>query len=436
MKLLKTIKNQINTIRGYDRSVKLFLTIPLLFGMYYAVKGLFFNFYILGLGYDRTYLGLANGMTPAASLILAFPLGILTDRIGRKKAVFIGMIVLVVSDFIFISTSHRLLLLVTLFLGGIGEALYYVAATPLLTRLTTKENRVAIFSLRAALFTFSGVMGSYIGGQLPVWFESLGNIAPGSVASYRGVLIFSFLILLLTLIPAWLIPPGESSTAEKASLKVGLGQIVDDGKKVIHNILHKKIFIQLFIPNLLVGFGAALMVPYLNLYLVETFAVSDQTLGTLFSIASLLTGVGTLFSPWMARRLGNRIRAIVFAQSSSLLFLLLLGFSPFLGLAVIGFWGRSALMNMTQPLYNAFSMEQVDEHEQGALSSILTLSWQTGWALMPSVSGFIQQNFGFPPIFITTAVLYAISTILIWSFFSKHEENIPPENTIQVPAGG
>ena len=70
-------------------------------------------------------------------------------------------------------------------------------------------------------------------------------------------------------------------------------------------------------------------------------------------------------------------------------------------------------------------MEQVAENEQGTLSSILSLSWNTGWAIMPVVSGIIQERFGFSPIFITTGILYAISTILIWSFFKDSEESIP-----------
>jgi MFS family permease len=435
MKPIKTISKKIETVRNYDRSIKLFLTVPVLFGLYFAVKGLFFNFYILGLGYDKAYLGLANSMTPAATLILAFPLGVLTDRIGRKRSVLTGMIIIAVSYLAFLFTTGRTMILVTLFISGIGETLYFVSATPLLTRLTTKENRVAIFSLRAALFTFSGVFGSYIGGQMPLWIDTLFAIPAGSVESYRGVLLTSFFILLLTLIPTWMIPPGDRSSTDS---QAQAGTVQDGGgstRTIVKNmqiILRKKIIWQLFIPNLLIGLGAALMVPYLNLFLVETFGITDQTLGTLFSIAALLTGVGTLFSPWLARRLGNRIRALVLAQGSSLFFLLLLGFSPILGLAVIGFWGRNALMNMAQPLYNAFSMDQVADNEQDTLSSMLTLSWQTGWALMPTISGFIQVRYGFTPIFITTAVLYALSTILIWIFFSKSEEVIPVKTTAPV----
>jgi predicted MFS family arabinose efflux permease len=76
-------------------------------------------------------------------------------------------------------------------------------------------------------------------------------------------------------------------------------------------------------------------------------------------------------------------------------------------------------------------MEQVADNEQGTLSSMLTLSWQTGWALMPTVSGFIQEQYGFTPIFISTAILYALSTVLIWTFFSKTEEPVQTDSSVQ-----
>jgi MFS family permease len=78
-------------------------------------------------------------------------------------------------------------------------------------------------------------------------------------------------------------------------------------------------------------------------------------------------------------------------------------------------------MNMSSPLSSAFAMEMVEEDEQGTLTSMLTLSWQTGWALMPLVSGLIQERYGFTPIFIATGVLYAIGIAMKWIFFKDVE---------------
>jgi predicted MFS family arabinose efflux permease len=71
-------------------------------------------------------------------------------------------------------------------------------------------------------------------------------------------------------------------------------------------------------------------------------------------------------------------------------------------------------------------MEVSEPQDQGAVSSMLNISWQTGWAVGPILSGFIQQDFGFAPLFIATVILYTISTILVWLFFGDTENRIVP----------
>ena len=188
---------------------------------------------------------------------------------------------------------------------------------------------------------------------------------------------------------------------------------------------------QLTVPNLFIGLGAALMVPYFNIFFVEVFGISNQLLGSLFSAASLFTGLSIMAAPSLAKHLKGRIKAIVYAQGASLIFLLAIGFSPWLGLAMVGFLARGALMNMVNPLYSAFAMEQVEEGEQGTLNSLMALSWQVGWAMMPLVSGLIQERYGFTPIFLGTAVFYAVGIGLIWIFFKDQETAAQPDAVLQ-----
>ncbi len=108
---------------------------------------------------------------------------------------------------------------------------------------------------------------------------------------------------------------------------------------------------------------------------------------------------------------------MVVTQSSSLVFLLLMGFAPVLWLSAIGYLMRTALMNMASPLYTAFCMEHTPEHQQGFVNSVLNLSWNIGWAVGPFVSGVVQQNYGFAPLFVATAVLYFFAIVLQWKFF-------------------
>ena len=151
-----------------------------------------------------------------------------------------------------------------------------------------------------------------------------------------------------------------------------------------------------------------MIVPYFNVFLVDKFQFSDKLLGTIFAVSSLMVGLATFIGPRLVGRMGGKIRMIVFSQAVSLVFLVMLGFSPYPWLAVIGFLIRGMLMNMAAPLFDAYSMERTTENEQGTINSIRNLAWNVGWAVGPYISGVIQQYYGFSPIFLVTLILYAV----------------------------
>jgi predicted MFS family arabinose efflux permease len=175
--------------------------------------------------------------------------------------------------------------------------------------------------------------------------------------------------------------------------------------------------LKLAIPNLVIGLGAATLVPYFNVFFAERFQMGDSTLGILFSLGSLLTGIGCIIGPRLVGNLGGKVRTVVLGQGASLVFLLLIGFSPWPWLAIIGFLARGALMNMVAPLFDAFALEQSHETEHGAVNSIRNLAWNIGWAVGPYISGLVQQRYGFAPLFVSTAILYALAITLTWIFF-------------------
>lgn len=52
-------------------------------------------------------------------------------------------------------------------------------------------------------------------------------------------------------------------------------------------------------------------------------------------------------------------------------------------------------------------------------------AWQLGWAVGPSISGIVQEQHGFTPLFITTGILYASAIIFTWFLFEKTKQALP-----------
>jgi predicted MFS family arabinose efflux permease len=77
------------------------------------------------------------------------------------------------------------------------------------------------------------------------------------------------------------------------------------------------------------------------------------------------------------------------------------------------------------PLFDAFALEQSRETEHGAVNSIRNLAWNVGWTVGPYVSGIVQQRYGFSPLFVSTAILYALGISLTWIFFRPRSTHAP-----------
>jgi len=111
-------------------------------------------------------------------------------------------------------------------------------------------------------------------------------------------------------------------------------------------------------------------------------------------------------------------------QALSIPFLFILGFSPWFALSAMAYFIRLALMNLGGPVYQTFVMEQVEPHARATIASLISMASSFGWAFSPSISGWIQVNYGFRPAFIGTMILYAISIYLYWHFFLRGKESI------------
>jgi MFS family permease len=158
--------------------------------------------------------------------------------------------------------------------------------------------------------------------------------------------------------------------------------------------------------------------PFMNIFYRQSYASSDQAIGALFAAGSLAMAFGLLAAPPLADRLG-KIRVVVVTQALSVPFLFLLGFAPWFWLSALAYLVRAALMNMSNPVYQTFVMEQVDEEARATVASLVSMSWSFGWAFSPSLSGYLQVRYGFGPIFMGTIVSYIIAIALCWRSFGR-----------------
>jgi MFS family permease len=432
--MLESLKlHYIEPVRSFNRAARLFLIMIIIDGVIYSAWQLFFNFYMLQSGFTREFLGLVNSMPSAAGLIFGIPLGRLSDRIGRRASIILGIALSSLFMLAEVTVRDPRLIAAAGFMNGASNMLFIISQAPLMAKLSDRGNRTMLFSLSFGFTTISAAVGALFAGQLPGLFGTLLGVQQDSATAYQAVLITSLLLGTTAIVPMWLMNEPRTLLESPQALQPPLDERGRIAAQPLGNLSPSLVATtaRMALPQIVIGFGAAILIPYMNVFFKDQFNIRDSLLGLLFSLSSLLIGIGSILAPRLSTRLGGKIQAIVITQASSLVFLLLIGFAPFLWLSSVAYLLRTALMNMSAPLYSAFCMERTPERHHGLVNSILNLSWNIGWAVGPFVSGLVQEQYGFKPLFIATAILYGVASILTWAFF-KHTEGLPelPQQTI------
>jgi MFS family permease len=373
---------------------------------------LVFNLYVVVQGYPRSYLGLLLALPNLIALFGAVPAGMLADLIGRKRTLILSNVGQTLAVLGIVVAPGQVWLSLSMILFGVVSSLWMVVSSPFMMENSQEEERDALFSAHFGLTTLVGFFGTLVAGFLPTVFGNMMGVGIESTPAYRGTLWVTVALSTLSLVP--IIAIRERARRQEAKARSVLPW---------RNLSNPGMAVRIFLPNLVISLGAGILIPYMNLFFKESFVISDRTLGTIFAVSSVITGVATLASPLLAQRWG-RIRSLVFTQLASIPFLLTIGYAPAIGMAVMAFWIRAALMNMGGPLYEAFAMGQVRERERATISGLMGMSWNIGWTIGPWLSGYKQTHpsIGFQPIFLVTCSFYVTAAILSKVFFQKLDD--------------
>ena len=190
--------------------------------------------------------------------------------------------------------------------------------------------------------------------------------------------------------------------------------------------------LKLVLPAMLIGLGAGLIIPFMNLFFHDRFGMSEAEIGLLFAVMQGFMVVGNLFGPAVSRRLGL-VRGVVVTQLLSVPFMVLLGVSSFFPLVAAAFFLRSGLMNMNQPLTSHFAMEVVSKRDHAVTNSLLSLSWFVAWSVSADIGGAMIERYGYTPPLLVAAGLYVAASGLYWVFFKDVEEGRVPRGEVEIP---
>lgn len=393
------ITQYIHTLRLFSRNARLFLVGTFFMGMGFSGFMLLFNLYLKSLTFAEGRIGNIITVTTLGTVLMAIPASIIIRRISIKRLLLLATPIASISYMVQVSTATYQVILAGGFMAGLFVVFFRVAAAPFFMRNSTPKERPYLFSMQFALSLVAGIIGNLVGGFLPEIIEKTGVVPH---VAYRFTLYIFSILVFAAIIPYLLIK-------EKA--------VTTSGRMKIHSW---RLILKLFLPGFIVGIGAGLSIPFLNLYFKDVFSSATRMIGVFYCGQQLLMIAGLLLAPVIAERIG-KIRTVVLSQLFSIPFLVILGITRTLWLALIAFLVRAALMNMAQPLFTNYAMEQVRQDEHAFTNALLVIAWTVGWGASASIGGYLIEHFSYSLPFLTTSMLYFISTVIIFAFFVKKE---------------
>jgi len=406
----RNIKDYSDHLVAFRPNARLYLVYAIIAGVAIGIYRLLFNFYILSLGFDEKLLGNLVTTSSLTALVVALPMGYLADILGRKISLLISAVLVSFTIGMMVIWPVTSILYAMNILSGVAQSLAGITMSPFLMENSSERERTYLFSFSSGIQMVSASVGNWIGGYLPSWVAGTGSVEAVSTQAYGGSIMVVAIALAIGIIPLILIKMPRLEHGER-TVFAPFSYAAKNPKKLT----------QLVLPMLITSFGAGLIMPFMNVFFRLQYHQSDQVIGVLFAWGSLAMGLGLLAAPPLADRFG-KIQIVVITQGLSIPFLILLGFSPLFWISGVAYYIRVALMNMSSPVYQTFVMEQVEPSSRAMVASLVSMSWNFGWAISPTISGILQVRYGFGPPFMGTIILYMIAVFLYWFFWWRKSE--------------
>jgi MFS family permease len=319
--------------------------------------------YLSGLGIEAHRIGLLLSLTLIGDVIVSLYLTTRADRLGRRRTLIAGAILMAAAAAVFAVTHDFWLLLIAATIGVISPSGNEVG--PFLAVEQVALADVAPNRDRTHLYAWYNLSGSFA--------TALGALAAGAVTeslSYRAVILgYGILGIAMAIVFSQLSPAVDAQRHESAGLLS-----IDKSRGVVAKLS------ALFAID---SFAGGLVVQsILAWWFYRRFGLNPATLGAIFFGANVLAGVSALAASSLARRIGL-LNTMVFTHLPSNVLLLLVPFMPTLGLAITVLLLRFSISQMDVPTRQSYVMAVVDPAERTAAAGITGVARTTGAALAP-----------------------------------------------------
>jgi MFS family permease len=427
----------------------------------YGSSSLVLALFFAELNVSDEHIGLFMTLTLAGEVVLSLLLTLVADKVGRRRTLFAGSVLMIISGATFALCENYWVLLLAAVVGVISATggdfgPFRAIEESTLSELTTPNTRADVLVWYVTMSSLGSALGTACSGRAIEWLHKTRSWT--LLDTYHAT-FWLYVVMGTANLLASLLMSGKCELKKDAAVPAGpaveaepfLGQSGsdDDGNEAIEDSkasfgprtgwvpqistqtlkLVLALWFLLMVDSLADGMVG---MPLTTYYMDLKFHLSKSSLGDMVSIGYLLASCSTIFVGPLSRHIGL-VNTMVFTHIPSSAAVLLFPFPQSVGLTFALLLLRFGLNNMDQAPRAALIAAVVKPEERTAVMGITAVLRTLASTVGPTVTGVLSGSDRFWIAFVVAGALRLAYDVGLFAMFInielyKHEPNQQSSN--------
>ena len=386
-----------------ERDLRLILGVQALRAAAYGFGTVILGTSLGASGLSDAQVGLIFTAMLAGMALAAVTVGVIGDRVGRRRLYRWLLLLMGAAGTLFALTSTMVPLLFASLTGTMStdanESGPITSLEQAMIGQASAETRVRVFGRYNAVAFLAGAFGALAAGG-PAFLR---RIDPGLPGNQRWLLIFPFVAVIAAAVASRLSPAVETGT--------GGGHTPLRRSRSNVTKLASLFALDAFA-------GGFVVTTFVVFWFERKFGASVELMSVVVFAGGLLQAGSSIAAARIGARFGL-LNTMVFSHFPSNILLLLVPLMPTLASAIVVLLVRFILSQMDVPTRQAYIAAMVDPEERTAAAAFTNTARYAARPFGPAIGAALSANIGLGAPFVAAGALKCVYDLLVWRLFRR-----------------
>lgn len=365
-----------------------------------------FSLFATNLGASLALVGTLTGMSGIASIFASVPMGILSDRLGRKRVICVGMLFFALSSFLYTVIPDPLWLIPVRILASFGLLGVFMVGVAYVGDVADGPDRGLALGLYSTGMALGFTIGPFVGGMI---IERFGYNVTYQLAALISLIGFVIAQSWIQDDSAHAAPRAEPQAATSFGSRLRL--MLQDpkmGAACLAYLGNNVAFTTIF--------------SFLPIY-AASLTIGEAAIGSMFAMRGIASTLARIPTGMLTARIPSRVLMIAGLSLAALGLVLLTGSTSATTLTLI-LIADGIAYGLFLTAGQSHITELSSAADRGSAVGIYTMAGSIGGALGPIAMGVVAELFGLPAVFWISAIIALVTALLLKILGQNRQQTI------------